>query len=481
MGESPGVTMGFMPFPRGGSAFVALELAQRLQRSVSDFSLVAGSWPEGPNPKMSDARRFFAAVQRLTTMNYSPDAAPSGSGDVVAMHPSFEYKEDVSDRVLSDFTPAEGAAFTESWAQALKPTDGPGRHSVLHLHHLGPMNLAARRTGTPVVAHLHGTEMKFVIQAQEAASSSGRWTGHSAWRYADHWAKELQQAAREAAAVVCVSEDDATLATELFALPSGAVHIIENGVDAGYFGPLPLDDRDKLRYWTKWLVNDPQGWDGTAVPGTVSYSEQLLRDSFVNEAGRMRPVLLCVSRFLRWKRLTDVIDAYVMARDEHGLRSPLVIWGGYPGECEGIHPYEYARSKGDAGVFFTGWRGPEDLKYGYAAADLMVNGADSEPFGTAILQAMATGTPVLSTRTGGPAKFIQDSGPRQNGWFFDLGDIKGLAHLLTELVGNIESWRDRLGTESRRLVLRRYSWERVVEDFHGLYDATLRTGAKVRG
>ncbi|MEU4244475.1 glycosyltransferase family 4 protein [Actinoplanes sp. NPDC026619] len=454
---------------------MALELAERLQRSIGDFSLVSGSWPAGPNAEMADARKFFSAVRRLSTVDYTPDPAGTGIGGPVPMHPSFEYKEGVPDRVLSALTPAEGSAFAEEWRRGLAASADESQRAVLHLHHLGPMNVAARRIGLPVVAHLHGTEMKFFAEAKSAAKGAGRWSGHPSWAYAGHWVEELQRSADEAAAVLCVSQEDAGVAAEVFGLPDQSLRVVENGVETDRFHPLSLNDGQKLRYWVEWLVRDPQGWDGTMRPGSVSYDDEHVRESFIDRSGRLRPVLLCVSRFLRWKRLTDVIDAYVLARDRHGLRSPLVIWGGYPGECEGINPYEYARSKNDSGIFFTGWRGLDDLKFGYAAADLMVNGADSEPFGTAILQAMSTGTPVLSTRTGGPTRFIEAEGPRQNGWFFELGDVAGLARQLTDLTADVGSWRQRLAPEARQLVLRRYSWERVVAEILGVYDDVLLT------
>ena len=90
-----------------------------------------------------------------------------------------------------------------------------------------------------------------------------------------------------------------------------------------------------------------------------------------------------------------LVRAYQRARSSFERPAPLVIWGGYPGEWEGEHPVEVARSGGTEGIFFTGWRGHDDLPEGLNAADVLVAPSVDEPFGQVYLEAMACGVPVV--------------------------------------------------------------------------------------
>jgi starch synthase len=70
-------------------------------------------------------------------------------------------------------------------------------------------------------------------------------------------------------------------------------------------------------------------------------------------------------------------------------------------------------------VLLTGGLPPNDgrLIGLYQAADLLLLPSKSETFGLVILEAWATGTMVLSTRTSGPSTLVRDG---ENGWLFDL-------------------------------------------------------------
>ena len=55
------------------------------------------------------------------------------------------------------------------------------------------------------------------------------------------------------------------------------------------------------------------------------------------------------------------------------------------------------------GVFFSGWRGHDELPLGLSCADVFVAPSVDEPFGQVFLEAMSCGLPVITTCTGRPS------------------------------------------------------------------------------
>ena len=82
-------------------------------------------------------------------------------------------------------------------------------------------------------------------------------------------------------------------------------------------------------------------------------------------------------------------------------------------------------------LLFLGWR--PDIPRILAATDVLVVAADEEPFGRTVIEAMAAGTPVVSTRCGGPEEIVID---KQTGLLVPRGDADSLARAIEHVLGD---------------------------------------------
>ena len=454
------VTMGLLFYPRGGSAQVIKYLAAALEGEGWSTQLVCGSLG-GPGER-SHAQTFFEGLD-VRAADYSPavEAYERGEDPIsfdFPMHPSFEDREGVPDRVFSEVSPELGDHLVDRWARLVADM----RPEVLHLHHLSPLQEAFRRAapGVPLVTHLHGTEMKMIDRIDR---------GEDAGPHGPHWAERLRAAARESDSFIVISPHDRDEAKRLL---DADAEWIPNGVDTNLFDRERLDHDARLKRWREWLVEDPRGWDESGEPGSIRYSEgdiEALADPGA-------PVLLFVGRFLDFKRVPLLVRAYAAARERFDRRAPLVIWGGFPGEWEGEHPHTVASWLRVPDVFFAGWRGHADLARGLPCCDVMVAPSQNEPFGQVFLEAMACGVPVIATRSGGPLSFVNTEEGAPNGWMVDVDDEAQLADAMVEAVNDSAARRER-SDNAYEQIRANFSWSGLASRFTAIYDGALSSRA----
>jgi glycosyltransferase involved in cell wall biosynthesis len=114
-------------------------------------------------------------------------------------------------------------------------------------------------------------------------------------------------------------------------------------------------------------------------------------------------------------------------------------------------------------VRFTGHLGGEDVRAAYGDADLFVLPSYSENFGNAVIEAMASGTPVLISDQVNIWREIVDA---RAGWVVPC-DVGRLADAMAAILAD----PDTLAAAGRaaRATAKRYRWEVVAERLEEVY------------
>lgn len=108
-----------------------------------------------------------------------------------------------------------------------------------------------------------------------------------------------------------------------------------------------------------------------------------------------------------------------------------------------------------------------------ASADLLVHAGDQETFGLVILEAMASGTPVVAVRAGAFGEIVNE----QCGRLCHPNDAHAMASAVRE---TFEDGVRKLGAQARRHVEQQYSWDNVVTGLLQHYQAVLGHQPQVR-
>ncbi len=166
------------------------------------------------------------------------------------------------------------------------------------------------------------------------------------------------------------------------------------------------------------------------------------------EEGDGELIVLYAGRLTKEKGIELLADAFLRARERHP-RMRLQLAGGGPEE-------DALRARlGDAAQFL-GWLDGDALAHAYANADVFLFASETDTFGQVILEAQASGLPVLAADAGGPRELIAHgrSGclapPTADALGEALAGLASRSSLRAQLAaGGVEAVRDR-------------SWERAL-------------------
>jgi glycosyltransferase involved in cell wall biosynthesis len=115
-------------------------------------------------------------------------------------------------------------------------------------------------------------------------------------------------------------------------------------------------------------------------------------------------------------------------------------------------------------ICFRGEARDEERSRMYGGSELFILPSFSENFGLVIGEALAHGVPVITTRATPWPELERE----RCGWWIEVG-VEPLVKALTEAVQLPREALTRMGERGRRLIKRRYSWERAGEEMAEVY------------
>jgi glycosyltransferase involved in cell wall biosynthesis len=119
-------------------------------------------------------------------------------------------------------------------------------------------------------------------------------------------------------------------------------------------------------------------------------------------------------------------------------------------------------------VHFAGYRTGRSLAEAYASADLFVFPSAFESFGLVILEAMASGLPVISTRVGGAGDMIAEG---VTGYTVEVGDVEGMIEGVRQLASDPD--RLRAAKQAARAHAERFDWSHIMDELIDCYRAII--------
>ena len=201
-----------------------------------------------------------------------------------------------------------------------------------------------------------------------------------------------------------------------------------------------------------------------AAPGKIRVIENFLTDERVRTAPRRPPFttdgvrqVVIVSRIDPIKRVDLLLDA-LDRHPELGALSFRILGSGW--ELDRLRARAAARHPQVTFVGFT-----ETVAEELAAADLLLHLCPSEPFGLAMLEAMAAGVPVLVPDTGGAALLVEEG---VSGSHFRADDAEALAARLREVQAAPVALLNRWVAGGDRALSTRFSQTERLADYERL-------------
>jgi sugar transferase (PEP-CTERM/EpsH1 system associated) len=236
---------------------------------------------------------------------------------------------------------------------------------------------------------------------------------------------------------VTVSKDIERFLVDRIGIAPARITQIYNGVDTERFSPSPSKPVDRLpREFQR---------DGLILVGTVGRIQPVKDQATLLRAFS---TLLTSQPDLRERLRLAIVGDGPLLSDLRALSTSLGIdsltW--FPGALENV---------------------PDVLR----SLDVFVLPSLNEGISNTILEAMATGVPIIASSVGGNVELVEEG---VSGRLFPAGDAGGLARLLGEFTSDVSKGRA-YGRAARQIALERYSLHAMVGRYEAVYDLVRRS------
>ncbi len=236
----------------------------------------------------------------------------------------------------------------------------------------------------------------------------------------------IPAAAKRVEKIIAVSSATKKDTMKLLNIPSEKIAVINLGIDSSYH---PIEKKDLQDFRRKYRI----------------------LDSFILYVGTLK----------KRKNILNLIKAYKNMR-EKGRKERLMIVGEKGEEYQNI--YKVVKRLGlEEEVFFTGYLPEELLPLYYNCASLFIYPSLYEGFGLPVLEAMASGTPAITSNISSLPEVAGDAALSVN-----PDDTEEMAKLMEKVLSNKE-----LAEEMREKGIKRaklFSWERCAKETLNLYE-----------
>jgi glycosyltransferase involved in cell wall biosynthesis len=252
------------------------------------------------------------------------------------------------------------------------------------------------------------------------------------WTNALHYRLFMPRAARRAARVIVPSEATKRDVVRLLGVSEERIRVIPLGV-SGHFRP--IDNADELRHMRQ------------------TYG---LPEDYILYLGNLEPK----------KNLPALLTAFAQARNHGHLTQKLAIAGQKSWHAEAIHETLHAHGLEES-VIFLGPVPEAHLPALYSGASVFVFPSITEGFGLPPIEAMACGTPVITTQAGALPEVAGKAA-----LVLPVADVDALRIAMVKITTN-----HFLRTRLRELGLKRaaqYSWKETARKTVAVYEEVLQ-------
>jgi len=201
------------------------------------------------------------------------------------------------------------------------------------------------------------------------------------------------------------------------------------------------------------------GFTATIVPNVINLSQFSPRQPSTDDASG--PHILVARNLEPIYDNTSALRAFRIVKDQ--LPSALLTIAGSGPERAALE--DLARILNlDAAVHFTGRVDNEHMPELYRSADVMINPSLADNMPISVLEALASGVPIVSTNVGGVSFLVED---RRTALLIPPGDPQAMAQALIEVLTTPDLARrlSEAGLES----VQQYTWQGVRERLFGVY------------
>lgn len=206
----------------------------------------------------------------------------------------------------------------------------------------------------------------------------------------------------------------------------------------------------------------PNGVDIESFSRNFSYGEMTELDK---KLGLMPDdkVIISVSRLVEKNGVDLLIETMAMLKLGSSMNYKLVLAG--EGSLKESLKLKVKSLMLEDRVVFAGEVSPDELPLYLKIGDVFVRPSRSEGLGSAFLEAMAAGLPVIGTRVGGIPDFLTD---RKTG-LLTTGEPKDISFKIRIVLEN-DKLRQEMIENSLYLIKEKYDWAQIADSFQRIYN-----------